>query len=163
MEIHETSERLEEISAEVLVLFHLEDEPAPRGRLGWVDWILGSTLSRLRARGKFAGQRGVTALLSTDGKLVADRLLVVGLGPRRDLSMTVLYRLSYQAAQTVLNLRCTRIALDIPAHAFRQQSPAHIRRAFLEGFMAELQRGRPDAAFSLTLLAPLNGTAARSR
>ncbi len=162
MEIHETSERLEEIPADVLVLFHLEDEPAPRGRLGWVDWILGSALSRLRARSKFAGERGVTALLSTDGKLRADRILVFGLGPRRDLSMTILYRLSYQAAQTVLNLRCTRIALDIPAHAFPQQPPEHIRRAFLEGFTAELQRGRPDAPFSLTLLAPPHGSAALS-
>jgi leucyl aminopeptidase len=163
MEIHETSERLEEIPAEVLVLFHLEDEPAPRGRLGWVDWILGSAVSRLRARGKFAGERGGTALLSPDGKLRADRILVVGLGSRRDFSLPAFYRLSYQAAQTILKLRCTRIALDIPVHAFLQQPPEYIRRAFLEGFTAELQRGRPDASFSLTLLVPPNGRTAVRR
>ncbi len=159
MEIRETTERLEEIPAEVVVLFHLEDEPAPRGRLGWVDWILGSSVSRLRARGKFAGERGGTALLSPDGKLRADRVLVMGLGLRRDLSLPALYRLSYQAAQTILSLRCTRIALDIPTRAFPRQSPEQIRRAFLEGFTAELQRGRPDAPFSLTLLAPPDDSA----
>ncbi len=163
MDIQETTERLDEIPAEVLVLFHLEDEPAPRGRLGWVDWILGSVVSRLRARGKFAGERGSTALLSTDSKLRAERILLLGLGSRHDLSLSALYRLSYQAAQTILNLRCTRIVLDIPVRAFPQQSPERIRRAFLEGFTAELQRGRPGAPFSLTLLAPPNGGAAVHR
>ncbi len=161
MEIHETPARLEEILAEVVILFHLADEPSPRGRLGWVDWVLGSALSRLRARGKFAGERGLTVLLSTDGKLCADRILVLGLGSRRDLSLPVLYRLSYQAAQTVLQLRCTQIALDIPSRAFPQQPPEQIRRAFLEGFTAELRRGHPDAPFHLWILAPPDGAAVR--
>lgn len=161
MEIRESSQPVEEIGAEVVVLFHLEDEPAPRGRLGQVDWLLCGALSRLRARGKFAGERGATALLAPNGKLKADRILVVGLGRRADLSMVTLYRLSYQAAQAVLNLRCTRVAMEPPFRAFPRESPARIQQAFLEGFMAELQRGQPDAAFALTLLAPPNGGSAR--
>jgi hypothetical protein len=157
MEIQETSDPLEEIGADVLVLFHVEDEPAPRGRLGRVDWILLSAVSRLRARGKFAGERGATALLLPNGKLKVDRVLVFGLGRQADLSMPALYRLSYQAAQTVLNLHCTHIALEPPFRAFPLEPPDRVRQAFLEGFLAELGRGRPDAPFAITLLPPPNG------
>ena len=157
MEIREASARLEEVPADLLVLFHLADEPAPRGRLGRVDWILGSAVSRLRARGKFAGERGTTALLSPNSKLKAQRILVVGLGHRADLSLSTLYRLSYQAARTILDLRCTAVALDLPFRAFQRLPPDRLRHAFLEGFLAELKRGRPDATFTITLLPPENG------
>jgi hypothetical protein len=154
MVVLETAEPVEQIRADVLTLFHAEDEPVPRGRLGWVDWILLSSLARLRARGKFAGQRGATALLTPERKLKAERVLVVGLGPRADLSMTALYRLSYQTAQAILALGCTSIALELPYRAFPVESPQRIRQAFLEGFTAELKRGRPTAEFTVLLLPP---------
>ena len=150
----EATELVEEVPADVLVLHHFEDEPAPRGRLGRVDWIVLSAVSRLRARGKFSGEQGNTALLVPEGKLRADRLLVMGLGRSADFSRTAFYRLSYQAAQTILKLGCTSIALDLPYRAFPQEPPENIRRDFLEGFTAELRRGRPDREFTITLLPP---------
>jgi hypothetical protein len=158
MQLLESSRPIEEIDAEVLVLFHLEDELAPRGRLGRVDWILCGALSRLRARGKFTGERGATALLAPDGKLKVGRILVVGLGRQADLSMVALYRLSYQAAQAILALRCTRIAMEPPFRAFPHEAPPRLQQAFLEGFTAELRRGQPDAPFVLTLLTSRNGS-----
>jgi hypothetical protein len=160
MQIVESNQPIEEIEADVLLLFHVEDEPAPRGRLGQVDWILCGAVSRLRARGKFAGERGATALLVPNGKLKSDRVLVVGLGRQADLSIVALYRLSYQAAQVILNLRCTRLAMEPPSRVFPQEPPARIRETFLEGFVAELRRGQPDAAFALTLLISGNGGSA---
>jgi len=157
MQILESTQPIEEVNAEVLVLFHLEDEPAPRGRLGQVDWILCSAVSRLRARGKFAGERGATALLAPSGKLKVGRILVVGLGRQADLSMVILYRLSYQAAQAILNLRCTHVAMELPFRAFPREAPIHVHQALLEGFTAELRRGQPDASFAVTLLASSSG------
>jgi hypothetical protein len=157
MQIVESNQPIEEIEADVLVLFHVEDEPAPRGRLGRVDWILCGAVSRLRARGKFAGQRGATALLGPNGKLKANRVLVVGLGRQADLSMVALYRLSYRAAQVILGLRCTQLAMEPPFRAFPDEAPARIQQTFLEGFLAELRRGQPDASFALTLLVSGNG------
>jgi hypothetical protein len=157
MQIREIAEALEDIRTEVLVLFHLEDEPAPRGHLGRADWILLSALSHLRVRGKFAGARGAAALFSPNGKLKAERVLVVGLGPRGGFSKTALYRLSYQVAQTILSLGCTDVALDLPFRAFPHERPDRIRRAFLEGFTAELRRGRPGITFTVGVLSPPDG------
>ena len=152
MDIPVADERLEDIRTEVLVLFHPQDEPAPRGRLGRLDWILLSPVSRLRARGKFTGARDSSVLLRPLHKVKAERVLVVGLGERADFSMTAFYRLSYWTAQTVLDLRCTKIALDLPFRLFPKEPPEKVRRAFLEGFLAELKRGRPDVEFSVTTL-----------
>ncbi len=157
MQIVESSQSVEEIDAEVLILFHLEDEPAPRGRLGRVDWILCGSVSRLRARRKFAGERGATALLAPAGKLKAGRVLVVGLGHRADLSLVALYRLSYQAAQAILNLRCTHVAMEPPFRVFPREAPLHVQQTFVEGFMAELRRGQPNAAFAVTVLTSAPG------
>jgi leucyl aminopeptidase len=153
MDVPDVRQRLEDVRTEILVLFHVEDEPAPRGRLGRLDWILLSALSRLRARGKFTGEREANVLLSPHPKLKAERVLVMGLGRRADLSLTALYRLSYQTAQTVLNLRCNQITLDLPVRFFPEEPPERLRRAFLDGFTAELRRGRPDVEFSISTLA----------
>jgi leucyl aminopeptidase len=154
MRTQDISERLEAVRTDVLVLFHVEDEPAPRGRLGRVDWILLGAVSRLRARGSFTGEWGTTVLLSPGPKLKAERVLVMGVGRRADCSLTHLYRLSYQTAQTVLNLGCSQIALDLPFRVFSHEPPERVHRAFLEGFAAELQRGRPDVEFSVSTLSP---------
>ena len=152
MDAHDAGERLEEIRTDVLVLFHPEDEPAPRGRLGRLDWVLLGVLSRLRARGKFTGARGTSALLSPNQKVKAERILVMGLGARADFSMTAFYRLSYETARTVLDLHCSQISLDLPFRMFPEESPEKLRHAFLEGFVAELKRGRPDGDFSVSTL-----------
>jgi len=157
MEARDAGERLEEIRTDVLVLFHPEDEPAPRGRLGRLDWVLLGVLSRLRARGKFTGARGTSALLSPNQKVKAERVLVMGVGRRAELSMAAFYRLSYETARTVLDLRCSRISLDLPFRMFPEESPEKLRHAFLEGFAAELKRGRPDVEFSVSTLPPTNG------
>jgi hypothetical protein len=152
MALAETSAAVETVPADVLVMFHLADEPAPRGRLGRVDWLLCGAVSRLRARGKFRGERGRRVLLVGGGKLRTGLVMVVGLGPRGDGGLTALYRLSYEVAQAILDLRCGGIALDVPCRAFPQEPPEHVRRAFLEGFLAELGRGRPDTPIQVTLL-----------
>jgi hypothetical protein len=157
MQVESATAPLEEIAADVLVCFQLADEPAPRGRLGRVDWLLLSALSRLVARGKFIADRGASVLLASAGKLQADWVLVMGLGRQSELTLTGLYRLSYQTAETLLKLRHTRIALDLPLRGLPAEPPVRLRRAFMEGFTAELRRGMPETAFRVTLLPPENG------
>jgi hypothetical protein len=149
----EISAPVESVAADLLVLFHLEDEPAPRGRLGRVDWLLCGAVSRLRVRGKFRGERGGRALFLAEPSLQAPRVLVLGLGRRADCTLNFLYRLSYEAARAVLDLGAGAIVLDIPTRAFAHEPPERVRRAFLEGFLAELKRGRPEAACSVAVLA----------
>jgi leucyl aminopeptidase len=144
--------RVEAVPADLLLFFQLEDEPAARGRLGRVDWLLCGALARLRARRKFAGERGGHVLLTSAGKLRAERVLIVGLGRREALTLNALYRLSYDVARAVLQLGSDSLAVEPPCRAFPQDPPGRIRRAFLEGFLAELRRGRPESPIQTTIL-----------
>jgi hypothetical protein len=93
-------------------------------------------------------------LLVPDGKLQAARVLVVGLGPRGDFGLNALYRLSYEVARAILDLGSDTVALDLPGAAGSHESPGRLRQAFLEGFLAELERGRHGRPpIQVTLLA----------
>jgi hypothetical protein len=52
----------------------------------------------------------------------------------------------------VLDLGCTAIAIEPPFRAFPPEAPPRTRQAFIEGFLAELQRGRPEVSFAVTIL-----------
>lgn len=154
MAIVDATGPLEELAADVLLCFHYEDEPAPRGRLGWVDWILGSPVQRLWARGRFSGARGAAALIPSGGKLGAEKVLILGLGQKGGLRMTALYEMSYRAAEAVADLRADRILVDLPLRAFPDLPPARVRKAFLEGFAAELARRLGPAQPTIAVLPP---------
>lgn len=56
-----------------------QDERAPKGEAGWVDWRLGGALSRAILSGRVDGAAGTTVLMPAK-KLPCKRVLVVGLG-----------------------------------------------------------------------------------
>ena len=67
-------------AADCIVVNLFEGVEAPGGATGSVDAALGGAIRNLIAAGDFDGKTGATALLYTDGKLPAPRVLVVGLG-----------------------------------------------------------------------------------
>ena len=136
---------LETLEGDALALFQFSDVPAPRGHLGTVDWYLCGAVSRLQASGRFSAASGTTALFTPRGKFRVERILVLGLGPRRGMSLQSLYRASYEAARRLAELRASVIHLDLPFQAFPRRNPASIQRGFLEGFLAEYERLRGQA------------------
>jgi leucyl aminopeptidase len=69
--------------ADVLVLGRYADGARPPAELVAVDRALGGLLSKVLESEKFEGKPGQISYLHTAGKLPADRILVVGLGPHR--------------------------------------------------------------------------------
>lgn len=67
-------------AVDCIVVNLFEGVRLPGGATGAVDAALGGAIRRLIAAGDFDGKAGATALLYTDGKLPALRILVVGLG-----------------------------------------------------------------------------------
>jgi len=63
-----------------LVVNLFEGVTTPGGATGAVDQALGGAISSLIATGDFTGKAGTTAVLYTNGKLPAGRVLIVGLG-----------------------------------------------------------------------------------
>jgi hypothetical protein len=101
-----------------MVLFHFEDQLLPRGPLARVDWILNGLVSRLVYLGKFSGLRGEALLLSTSGKFLAEKALVLGLGRRSDLNWDALLEAYSYAMLASVEMKAKEIALTVPEDAY---------------------------------------------
>lgn len=108
---------LELVPADILVLFHFEDQLLPKGPLARVDWILNGLVSKLLYRGKFQGLPSESLLLSTSNKFAADKVLVLGLGKRADLDWKALRTAYSSAISACARLKAKKIALTIPQEA----------------------------------------------
>jgi leucyl aminopeptidase len=69
--------------ADVLVLGRYAGQERPSAEVVAVDRALGGLLTKVLATEKFEGKPGQLSYLHTGGKIPAERVLVVGLGPRR--------------------------------------------------------------------------------
>lgn len=80
MQFSVTQGNIATTAADCIVVNLFEGVASPGGATGAVDAALGGAIRNLIAAGDFDGKAGATALLYTDGKLPAPRVLVVGLG-----------------------------------------------------------------------------------
>ncbi|MFZ1769231.1 MAG: leucyl aminopeptidase [Caldilinea sp.] len=80
MKLLVTQGNIAEQTADCIIVNLFEGVTMPGGATGAVDAALGGAIARLIASGDFDGKAGATALLYTDGKLPASRVLIVGLG-----------------------------------------------------------------------------------
>ncbi|QWV98903.1 leucyl aminopeptidase [Geomonas nitrogeniifigens] len=105
MRIEISSAQPLEYATPALVIGCFEDE---QDRLHQAcDSALGGLLGRLAQSREFTGKKGSTRLLHTLGRLPAERLVLVGLGKKKDLSAE---RLRQGAGTAVAALRGARVA-----------------------------------------------------
>ena len=75
---------LDQVSADWLMVGLWQDE-APTGAVAVLDSQLGGSLGRLRESGDLTGKANELTPLLDRSALTARRLLVVGLGPRKEM------------------------------------------------------------------------------
>src|SRR5919107_5045377 len=73
--------------AEVLVLSHFDGETALQEEAAAVDPALQGGIRDLLKSGEFQGKSNQTVLLHTQGKIFAKRVLLVGLGKKKDAKL----------------------------------------------------------------------------
>ena len=95
----------------VIVGFH-EDVRPLKGVAGAVDWLLCGALSLLIIRKKMRGALGEVALLTSRGKIPADKIFMVGLGPRGMSSPESLRAAARAAAASAVNAGVASAVLD---------------------------------------------------
>lgn len=114
MIVSEASSPIVAIDAEILALSFFEDERPLRRAAGMVDWRMNGALSRLILEGKLSGLKGESMLMSTDGRIAAERLLLFGLGESRDFNPEKYQELLQQFIKTVTKLKFRKVAVAIP-------------------------------------------------
>ena len=119
--------------AEALCLFVGADERPLERVAGMVDWRLCGALSRVLKERFFVGTAGDWLLLPSGGRIPAERIFCVGLGPRAALSASVVAGALRTAAGVLSRAGVQSVALELPGE--RQVSEPERARALSEHFL----------------------------
>ncbi len=151
------TEPLERVRADLAVAAFFADERPLRGDAGRADWRLLGLLSELLRAGRLRGAAGEALLVPTLGRLLAPRLLLLGLGDRNAFGAAQAETATREAVLHGVALACARVALSAPGVG--ALSPARSAEAVLRGAVGAL-RERP-APLELILLVGGEASAAR--
>lgn len=124
---------IDAVAAEVLVLGGHEDD-AKVGRLAEpLDRSLGGQLQELRESGEFQGKRQQTVLLHTHGAVPPKRILLVGLGKRRENTLDHVRQAMGTAAKRVRQTGAGSFIAPLIGPDGTRATPADIAQAMVEG------------------------------
>ncbi len=90
-----------ENKSEVLVFGMFSNERI-KGNLLNADKALGNVLARIFEQEKFTGDIGKSLMINTLGKILAERVLIIGLGKRSKLDPDVLRKMAIVAAKKTI-------------------------------------------------------------
>jgi len=139
---------------------------------GQLDRALGGLLSKVLASEKFEGKPGQLSYVHTGGKIPAERVLVVGLGPHRRSDRTradaePMRRAVSAAMRRARDLGAATVAVFVPPDGL---SPRERAQAIVEGgllgtyrFEKYLKEKNGKAVRALTVLEPDRRSAAGGR
>ena len=96
-------EDIKQLQAEALIVGFHEDVRPLKGLAGELDWLLCGSLSNLILGNKLRGALGDVALLTSQGKVPARKIFLLGLGPRAGFSPTTLRSAARSAARNALD------------------------------------------------------------
>jgi len=90
VKIKATTGELTRIETGAIITCHYEDEKTPQGETAAVDKKLGGAISGMIKQGDIKGKAGEITVIYTLGKLPAARVLVLGLGKKKELTINKL-------------------------------------------------------------------------
>src|SRR5579872_4520218 len=102
---------LKDATTPLLVVAHFEGEE-PRDGLAEINSSLDNVVSKLIADGELTGKLNESLLLHTFGRLKADRVLIVGLGKRADLTQDRVRQAAGAAAKRARRLKLPQYVIS---------------------------------------------------
>lgn len=103
---------IKKLDTEALVVGFFEDVRPLKDLAGELDWLLCGSLSDLIIKHKLRGSVGDVALLTSRAKIPAQKIFMVGLGAREDVTPGSLTRAARTAISSVVNAGVKTAALE---------------------------------------------------
>jgi len=103
---------IKKIATEALIVGFYEDVRPLKGIAGELDWLLCGSLSSLILANKVHGALDDVVLLTSQGKVPAKKIFMVGLGPRAGLNRTTLQQAARTAAASALGAGVRSAAIE---------------------------------------------------
>lgn len=126
---------IKKLETEAIVVGFYENVRPLKDLAGELDWLLCGSLSNLIIKHKLRGSRGDLALLTSKGKLPAQKIFMIGLGPKEAFSPVSLSSAARAAISSVVNAGVRNAAIEcFPFSGFTYDAgiPA-LRKGIAEG------------------------------
>ena len=124
---------IEREPAEVLVLTHFEGDERLNDAAAAVDRALGGLLRGLLKSGEFEGKLNQTVLLHTPGKAAAKRVLLVGLGRKKDARVDYVRQAMGTAVKRVRQAGASSFVTCLHGEDLSKTSAVELAQALVEG------------------------------
>jgi hypothetical protein len=108
---------LDQLKTEALCLPLFADERPLRGAPGLIDWRLCGRISELLVSGRMRGDFGEAILMPARPRLMAERLVWLGAGPRDELEESTFRAFVRELMQVLGALKVRTAALVLPGRA----------------------------------------------
>jgi len=105
---------LKKVKADVICAFLFEDRKLFEEKMNVLKKILKGRIESVLETRDFKGKEGETAVLYTEGKLASRRLMLVGLGEQKKLTLERIRRAAANAAKTTHGLKLRSLAIEFP-------------------------------------------------
>lgn len=133
MHVEARAGRAETEAAEALVLTHCEGEALSKQDAAVLDRTLGGALRELLQSKEFEGKANEATVFHTQGKVPAKRLILVGLGKKKDLGLDQIRQALGHAAKRVRQAKAGSFTVVLPSVTPRGASPVDVAQAMVEG------------------------------
>ena len=125
--------RTESEAAEVLVLTHCDGEVLNKQDAVVIDKLLSGSVRALVQTKEFEGKANETLLFHTQGKMPAKRLLLIGLGKKKDLTLDAIRQAMGHAVKRVRQAKAGSFAVAVPSVTPKGHSLVEVAQAMTEG------------------------------
>ncbi len=133
MKIHVKQGRLSQESSEIALIGHFEDEKGIADTARGLTKTLTGQMKDFLKSGDFSGKHQQLSLIHASSRSPVKRILMVGLGKRKDCTMEKIRQATGKAAQYVRDLGLTSFCTPLIATGLKGISPAEVAQAMVEG------------------------------
>jgi leucyl aminopeptidase len=133
MRVETKQGRVDTEATDALVLLLCEGEGLPKEDGASLDRMLGGALGELLQSKEFDGKAGEVVLFHTQGKIPAKRLILVGLGKKRELGLDQIRQAMGHAVKRVRQAKCTAFTAAVPSTVPHGASPIDVGQTMAEG------------------------------
>lgn len=113
MKFRFTSQPIDKLECELLVLMHYENEVPLHGQLGLMDWRLNGRLSQLVIDNHFSGRAKEMLLMPAEHRFRAQKMIVLGLGHHENFHESHIIQVYDYVFETIASMKAKQVALSL--------------------------------------------------
>jgi leucyl aminopeptidase len=134
--------KLSDQKCDAVIACHFENEKKLSGAVGSLDKASGGLVREVIESGDFKGEKEQVAVVYTRGAIPAGRILLLGLGKKKEFDLEKLRRAFSRAAQRARDLNLKGLAASVDFGEIGQP-PGRLAEALVEGVILGLYRFLP--------------------